>query len=753
MIKRPLCLVCMLILMIQVILQGGFQENDLEFSSLEHNIEDGSFVEIRGTVSRREEKTEYQTLYLTDVQICYNERILEESKILVYIEQNNTKSKLNIENIAVGNKIFVEGEISFFDSATNPGNFDQKLYYQKQNIHGCVWAENVKVTNQEEYFIREWLAEFRADWKHLLIDELGEEDGNSMSAVLLGDKNGLDADLKELYQKSGIGHILAISGLHMSFIGIGFYNLLRKVGVGFLPAGIVGVLFLSLYTLMIGSGVSSIRALIMFLIRIGADVTGRVYDLPTSLSVAAAIIVLAQPLYLYDAGFLLSFGAILGIAVIEPVLSEFHILPQFLCGGMAIQLVTFPIILYFYFETPLYSQLLNLLIIPLMSVLLGAGILGSCVCLFWRSAGSLILKICSFILWLYEKTSELSMNFPYSRIVAGKPPFWMTVLYYVILFSVTFILWKILKIRKRNENKKKEKEFLVKRAVKTTITSLATAGFLAIFCIAVMNSHGQDGELKITMLDVGQGDGIYIRTVSGKHWFIDGGSSDLSQLGKYRIEPFLESQGVAELDYVFLSHGDTDHTSGITEMLQNQKLGIKIKTLVLPTEAVIDDALLEIAGIAEANGTRIVVMNAGEKITDGEMILTCLSPSSTYDGEIGNASSMVLDLKYKEFDMLFTGDLELEGEEKAISNGLLRDYDVLKVGHHGSKNATSEVFLEIVKPEIAMISAGKDNSYGHPAEETLERLGYVGCKVYTTQENGAVTVVTDGKKLWIDTYL
>lgn len=283
--------------------------------------------------------------------------------------------------------------------------------------------------------------------------------------------------------------------------------------------------------------------------------------------------------------------------------------------------------------------------------------------------------------------------------------------------------------------------------------------FLAFFCIADMKEHEKKGELQITILDVGQGDGIYIKTPVGRHFLIDGGSSDVSKVGTYRLEPYLESQGVGELDYVFLSHGDGDHTSGIEEMLANQKLGVRIHTIVLPNENVIDDALYALADLASSNGTNVVIMEAGDSITDAKafsgnlMELTCIAPSDTYEGEIGNASSMVLDLQYGEFDMLFTGDLEKEGEEMVVESDVLRDYDVLKVGHHGSKNATSEEFLAQVKPEIAVVSAGKDNSYGHPASETLERLEKAGCEVYSTQECGAITIRTDGKNMNVSRYV
>ena len=197
-----------------------------------------------------------------------------------------------------------------FESARNPGNFDQKAYYRRLGIYVLVWADSLQMLSDQEWRVHQFLSKLRSGWNELLIRHLGEYYGGTMSAVLLGEKAGLDPEMKKMYQKNGISHLLAISGLHMSFIGMGFYGLLRRCGFGFVPAGILGGAVLLCYTLMIGAGVSSTRALIMFFVRIGADMTGRDYDLPTSLALAAAALVWGNPLSLTDAGFLLSFGAL-----------------------------------------------------------------------------------------------------------------------------------------------------------------------------------------------------------------------------------------------------------------------------------------------------------------------------------------------------------------------------------------------------------------------------------------------------------
>lgn len=276
---------------------------------------------------------------------------------------------------------------------------------------------------------------------------------------------------------------------------------------------------------------------------------------------------------------------------------------------------------------------------------------------------------------------------------------------------------------------------------------------LACVLLLAVPYHSFRNRLSVTMLDVGQGDGIFIKGPAGVTYFIDGGSSDVKNAGKYRIEPFLKSQGERQLDYVFISHGDADHMNGIEEMLERQRVGIRIKTLVLPEQIVWDENLKALAQKALMYGTKVVVIKAREQIVEGNLKIMCLLPRKTYKGEIGNASSTVLILNYGDFDMLMTGDVEGEGEDALKEIDFSNQIDVLKVAHHGSKNSTGEEVLRSINPKIGLISAGIGNRYGHPHSETLERLKANGVEVYNTQECGAVKMETDGKTIRIRTFL
>lgn len=799
MIRRPLCTACILFLIVQAVRVCVFQcAEDQKPSALESAVSEGTRLTLTGTVDRIEEKNKVTALFLEDNAVSASGQQISEPSILVYINPDEIKKKINI-----GNVIQVEGEASFFERARNPGNFDQRSYYQKQGIHVLVWAESLSVRSEQTDRIRESLSGLRARWKGMLTECLGEYYGNTMSAILLGEKSGLDEEMKKMYQKNGIGHLLAISGLHMSFIGMGVYGALRRIGLGFVPAGLLGGGVLVLYTLMIGAGVSSLRALIMFLVRIGADMTGRDYDLPTSLSLAAAVICAWQPLYITDAGFQLSFGAILGIWLLNPVFTEmFRCGQMFRCGredrggkvssvfcalkkkllesvssSLAVNLFLSGPLLYFYFEVPPYSVILNILVIPVMPLAMGAGLGGLAAGMVLPSAGGAVLQVCRAVLWLYDMACGAAGKLPGSRIVTGKPGLAWLAVYYAVTASVCAVFFRMAEARRKKEredtnggervirpeqrqgggSKRNGRAQPVPGYITLTmrLSGAALLAFTAVMVLLCRGSYTWKSGTEVTVLDVGQGDGIHIRGPEGENFFIDGGSSDVSSVGTYRIEPYLLSCGVEELDYVFLTHGDEDHINGMTELLEGQELGVRIRNLVLPPEEYLDEKLAGIGHTAARNGTRVVTIEAGQSLRNGDtdLEITCLGPECGTDMGPGNGASLVLGARHGAFGMLLTGDVELEGEQNLVNSGRLGRYPVLKAAHHGSRNSGTEEFLQIVKPAAAVISAGKDNRYGHPHEETLERLTDAGCMICSTQECGAVMLRSDGSSLQIESFL
>ena len=265
---------------------------------------------------------------------------------------------------------------------------------------------------------------------------------------------------------------------------------------------------------------------------------------------------------------------------------------------------------------------------------------------------------------------------------------------------------------------------------------------MSVMCLIILTQKPRDNNVHITMLDVGQGDGLCIETINDKCIMVDGGSSDESNLSKYTIEPFLKYKGIRHIDVWFVSHLDIDHISGLLDVLERKKLNfLTIDTLVLPeTSAGMTDCPFK--KYEEKLINKIVYMSKGDVFTYDYLNFFCYNPSA--DSLDSNEASLVFGMNYKEFDMLFTGDISSE-VEKDLLGTIDRQFDVLKVAHHGSKNSTCDEFLERINPKVALISAGKDNSYGHPSEETLGRLKDARSRVFTTQKYGALTLDIDSK--------
>ncbi len=757
---RPLmytCLVILVLIMLAVTCGREKLVRELRPSPLESAAPPGGAVVLQGQVYQTEQRSDYQRLYLKDNSIQYQEQTVRESRMIIYTDSNL--------QIHMGNKIRVRGEVSFFENARNPGNFDQKRYYQIRDIHGMVWAEEITLLDAGVWRWRSKLAEFRRRWQEALVSALGEEDGTAMGAMMLGERAEMDQELQSLLKAAGISHIIAISGLHLSFIGIGMYKIIRRLTGSYPVGGVFGILFLMLYILMIGFTVSAVRALVMFLFRVGADMAGRHYDAPTALSVAAVVVLMWRPLSLYDGGFWLSFGAVLAIFSVVPVVQEgifiralysngqkmktkaivqedisvyascstnvlhsgpvqvpdnrrgetqsfprqnrkgetqscpgqnrkdgflsgylmgvwghvWQIIIQGLTASAGINLVILPILLYYFFEFPLYSFVLNLFVIPLMSVLLFLGMTGSLFALWSAPVSTVLFWMCSKILWIYKISCEITLDLPGARVVIGKPDLWQIAVYYgIMLLGLLLLRYSILSVKTQEEQKEKGNQADWRNRGNQR-KQIAVFFLWAVGILILTIRFGEAGKLTTAVLDVGQGDGIFMRGPEGGTYLVDGGSSNVKKVGQYRLEPFLKSQGVGRLDYVLISHGDGDHMNGVEELIERQDIGVKIGTLVLPVKEVWDEALEELAGKARNHGIRVVVIEPGQRIREGEMMITCIQPgtmgiksediqlrqentmlkseSGGTELKSGNEASMALAVQYGEFDMLLTGDV------------------------------------------------------------------------------------------------
>lgn len=723
-----LCILCLLI--------GTFRVRQVEQLEMQvHKLDNNQNITLIGTLYKTEVKNQKEYLYLKNVNLKDSQKIKKINSILVI-------SNIHV-NSRMGNLIKVSGKYKKWNTAKNPGAFDEALYYHMLNINGKVILEQYSVIDNSVDEIGEWLANIRKKTACSYEKLCSSENAAVLCAMVLGDTSKLKDDIKEIYQDAGVLHILAISGQHISLIGMACFKILRKMKLGILVSGLCSAGIVICYGILTGSGVSTIRAVFMFLVFMGAQVLGRTFDMLSATALSAILMLLDNPFVLWQGAFLLTYGAVIIIALMEkleffeqqsmkksgkeidnqkkkPGQKILYSLKKCLWSSFFIQTGIIPIIAYFYYETARYAVFTNLFVLFLATVMLQLGILGGITGNLCMPLGKLILNFCSVIIYMIESICKFFQQLPFEQWIIGRPQVWQIVIYYILfcffMWSSTWWRYKLLK----------------------WITLIG----LSIIMSGVLGFKVDRG-IEITSLFVGQGDGIYFRGPQGKNYFIDGGSSDLKKVGKQQILPFLKSQGICQIDYWFVSHTDEDHISGLKEILEDN---YPVKYLFLPKVGIRNQEYENLIKMAERSGTKVILIEKGdvleEKNGEEKMLLRCLYPSyeSSIKQESMNENSLVLSLEYAGLKCLFTGDIDFEGEEELEKITNLSEYQVLKVAHHGSKNSTSEKFLNRIKPKLSIISCGENNFYGHPHKQLLKRLNLIESKIHITSKEGAIFI-------------
>lgn len=741
----------------------------------------------RITLRQNQEKERSTSIYLRNCRIRLENReedVYSLRRLLVYCD--------GMPALEPGNTLDITGSLQELSYATNPGQFDQRRYYREKGIYYQLQAQSFTVTDRSCIRWKSSLYHIRNKMAQIYQCCLPVKEGGVVTAMILGDKSVLDMDVKKLYQESGIGHLLAISGLHVTILGMAFYRLLRLIGVPVRFAAACAVLALLCYGTMTDFSISTSRAVIMMILYLVAEGIGRTYDGKSALAFSGIVILLQKPFALFSCSFLLSFGAIAGIELLFPMF-QFLVYGEgekarkrrrrnrrrnreirenyrfgrvmiqlfslgdkaisMLLASLSIQLMIFPVMLFYFYEIPVYGIIINLLVIPLASFVVLLSFLGGALGCVVLPLGKMILGSVYYLLQFYEWICGLFQQLPGHMQILGRPAQWKILVYYsiLLLFCGGIRLWK--KIIEDREGQ-------IGKGVNNR--GKAPWMFAGVCCLAFLFIPISPKIFQMTMLDVGQGDGIFLHTAAGQDILVDGGSTSVSNVGKYRILPFLKYSGVRKIDYIVMSHWDEDHINGLLTVLEESGgSGPKVRQLVVPHVADrSEEGYQKIITLAEEKEIEVVYLWEGHVLQSGELSLTCLNPVKNMETESANAASVTFSLKYKSFSCLLTGDLEGDGQEyvkKILEQRKDRyvlpfSYTVLKVAHHGSKNSTDEGFLQRVSPQISLISCGKNNRYGHPHTELLERLRDVESAIYQTPQCGAVTLHSDGKYLKISTY-
>lgn len=722
--RRPVCLVCLFLMLCLYVTDlvgiSMINGNPLPVSVQKYILEHPKLT-VSGEVQNCQAAEYSLSVYLKQVCLTVGSEQIPIENIKVYLNKE--------EQIRIGMFLRVCGKLEEIPGSRNPGEFDSKQYYACQKIYYQMKDGKVCDKSTGYSYFRQFLQEIRQK-AGTILDEAAGSYAGIFQAMILGERGNLDAETKMQYQMAGIMHILAISGLHISFVGMGFFRLLKKAGAGNGVAGAVSAFLIYAYGIVTGGSVSAMRAVGMFLVLVGAGIAGRSYDLLSAMALSAIVLLLDAPAYLYNVSFLLSFGAVIGIGALTPEICSLLNLKKrtakSLAGSVIVWLITLPIALHAYGEVSLAGVILNLLVLPTSGIVLASGIFALPVGIFVIEIAKRVVFPGKCVLFLYEKLCEAVGWIPHSIWIAGSPQLWQCAVYYVMLG----VVFAGLKWGKK-----------------------AASVALVILAVVFLGYHSRNG-LTITCLDIGQGDCCVLKMPGGENFLIDGGSSNKKNTAVCQILPYLKNQGIATLDGIFVSHTDQDHISGIEELLElcAQNLAtVRVKNLILPDWNTTGEEYEKLKMLAEQTGILVQTAREGNLLKTKEAQIEILAPENGADGSDTNEDGMVMEVHFGKFRGLFTGDIGAETEKKLLDS--MEDVDFLKVAHHGSKYSTCQGFLDVVSPEIAVVSCSAKNTYGHPSADTIKRLEDCGAQVEYTMKNGAITVQTDGEGIWLDRFI
>lgn len=716
--------------------------------------------------------------------------------------------------VHVGDQIAVLVQGKLPNNFKDEGAFDRRAYLSQQNIHV------VATLRAPELLERVTAAKLSpstqlARIRKRLRDEVdilfpGEATfSGTLRAMLFGDRSFIDRAESADFQKTGVFHVLVVAGLHVGALAVAIFWLARKLCVPRAWSSFIMLFVLVCYVAVVEQRAPVLRAALMAAIVVLGSFFYRRLDLLNSAAIAALVLLVANPLAAKDTSFQLSFLAIFCIAGIgvpwldktiqpyaralrgwqdpsrdgshQPLQIQFRIDLRSVCawtsshlpwrvrraaetvfvGGIGtafrvaellaltfvLQLGMLPLMARDFHRVPLTGLLANLFAVPLTALAVPLGFFAVGFGIIFSAAGKLLAAPLSWILWLLTHIVHWFANIPHGSYRIPGPSAWLTTIF---LFSAILLAAALRAGPRQNK-------WLPRFALAFTV---GAGVVIAIFPFGPQRAKGQ---LELTVLDVGQGDSLFVVSPNGRTMLVDGGGAFQGfpgheeplgwDPGEEAVSPYLWSRGFQRLDIVALTHAHQDHLGGLTAILQNFHVG----KLWLGRE-VASPALASLEKIARERGIPIEHETRGQNFSWDGVAGSFLWPEILPE-EVAlsakNNDSLVFRMEFGERSFLLPGDAEKQSEFQMLdeNDAAALHADVLKIGHHGSKNSTMPQFLATVQPSIALISAGADNPYGHPSPELLLRLRDSHVRILRTDRDGALHVLTDGKKMEVSCFI
>ena len=720
-----------------------FQISYLEqsFNKKYENVE--GEIKVVATIISNPTDKEYKTSYTIKIDSINGNKSYKNTKLLLNVKKEDKETKYSY-----GNKICFTGEFAEPSVQRNEGGFDYKEYLKTKGIYGIVNVESNKVK-----ILKENNVDFISKFANIVSNEiekqanklLDEKEASLLTGILIGNQDNIDEDIKEAFRDSNLSHMLAVSGDHVSYVIMAITSTMVITKVGKRRGKIVTILILLFFILITGQTSSVTRACYMSIYILLASLFHKKATVVSSISISMLFLMIGNPYCIFDIGFQLSYGGTIGIIFFYKLLKQYSIknkeveenkikrylrrikvkLQEMILLTISANIIILPIVM-FHFNTVSFTFIIsNLLASPFMGILVLLGFATIISSFIFYPIAQLLAIPLSILLNIFIKIAIFSSELPFSKILISTPKLTWIILYYFIIFSILYYKKIKQKDRKRNIEKK-----IINKMKKITIKKVIA--ILLIVLIISMLYKQIPQNLKIYFIDVGQGDSMLIKTPMEKTILIDGGGSKEKEsfdIGEKILLPYLLDKGINRLDYVLITHFDSDHVGGILTILQN----IKVEKVIICRQGENSENYEEFKNIVKEKKIKVIVVKKGDNISvEKNITLQILWPKEEQIQEnILNNNSIVAKFNYNNFSMLLTGDIEEIAEKQILEeykNSNILKSTILKVAHHGSKSSSIQSFLEKVKPKIALIGVGENNTFGHPNKGVIERLDALRCK-------------------------
>lgn len=645
----------------------------------------------------------------------------------------SASEKKQLRQLHAGASCVFEGERKEPPIARNFHGFNYRDYLYKQNIHFILEATHISECYKTSLSPVQWILLLRQQAILGVTEMLPEQSGAFMNALVFGDRQQMIYEVEEQYQQFGLVHLLAISGSHIVLLMVIVYFILLRIGLTREVSTVCLIFCIPLYTILAGASPSVIRASITGVLMLIAFICSIRLSSLDALSVTAICMLIFDPYLVFNIGFQFSFVGSFALLLSASFLLESSngVIRNSIYISLISQLVSTPILLYHFGYFSPYSIFLNILYVPFLSLIVLPCSIVILVCIpIVPFLATGLANVLSIGLNLSNDFLRYCESLPFIRLNFGRTPILLVALYCASIVSVLMV-WE--------------------RWMSKGIMLIASGIFLFICTCHYASPYFRESG-SVTFLDVGQGDAILIRLPYDKEiYLIDtGGTIRVNKeewqrkkhefsVGNDILIPYLQKEGIKTIDKLIVTHGDADHIGAAQELLSN----INVKEVVFGRKE--QDALLEkgLKKQALEKEVKISEVGEGESWSVNEAEFFVLAPTGKERSE--NNASIVIWAKLGGLTWLFTGDVEEEGEKFLIAMYPDLRTDVLKVAHHGSNTSSIAPFLSAVQPNIAIISAGERNRYGHPHKEVIERFEKMGIEIWRTDKQGAISYVFKGE--------